>query len=144
MPPPPRNDPYTRQHFRVEIDGLTVGAFSECSGLIAETSVIEYGTGSAPGSPHKLPGMHKFTNITLKRGITKDRQLWDWYKSVLNGAPQRKNGSIILLNEAGQEVLRWNFHQGWPAKYEGPSLNASSNDVAIETIEIAHEGLELV
>ena len=143
MPPPARNDPFTAFRFRVEIDGLTASAFSECYGLVSETEVIEYRSGSDRGSTRKLPGLRKFTNIVLKRGITADRQLWDWYKSVLDGAPKRRNGAIVLLDDAGQDILRWNFREGWPVKYEGPSLNASSSDVAIETIEIAHERLEL-
>lgn len=143
MAPPARNDPFTVSRFRVEIDGLTASAFSECSGLVSETEVLEYCSGSDRGSTRKLPGLRKFANIVLKRGITADRQLWDWYKSVLDGAPKRRNGAIVLLDDAGQDILRWNFREGWPVKYEGPSLNASSSDVAIETLEIAHEGFEL-
>jgi phage tail-like protein len=143
MPKPQRNDPYSAMNFLVELDGISVAAFRECSGLISELTVIEYRNGSDRGSPRKLPGMQKFTNITLKRGITKDRQLWDWHKTALDGSVQRKNGSIVLLDESGQEVLRWNFRQGWVSKYETPTLNASSNEVAIETLEIAHEGFEL-
>jgi phage tail-like protein len=143
MAKPQRNDPYSAMNFLVELDGISVAAFRECSGLISELTVIEYRNGSDRGSPRKLPGMQKFTNITLKRGITKDRQLWDWHKTALDGSVQRKNGSIMLLDESGQEVLRWNFRQGWVSKYEAPTLNASSNEVAIETLEIAHEGFEL-
>jgi phage tail-like protein len=143
MPTVQRNDPYSAMNFVVELDGITVAAFRECSGLASELTVIEYRNGSDRGSARKLPGMQKYTNITLKRGITGDRQLWDWHKTALDGSVQRKNGSIVLLDESGQEVVRWNFRQGWPSKYEGPTLNASANEVAIETLEIAHEGLEL-
>jgi phage tail-like protein len=143
MPPPSRNDPYSALNFRVEIDGITIAAFSECSGLVCETDVIEYRTGGESGSARKLPGLRKFANIVLKRGITTDRQLWNWYKTVLDGNVQRKAGSVVLLDESGQEVLRWNFRQGWPRKYEGPTLNAQTSEVAIETLEITHEGLEL-
>jgi phage tail-like protein len=143
MPMTQRNDPYSALNFLVELEGISIGAFKECSGLTSELTVIEYRNGSDRGTVHKLPGMRKFTNITLKRGITKDRQLWDWHKTALDGSVQRKNGSIVLLDDSGQEVLRWNFHQAWPTKYEAPSFNASSNEVAIETLEIAHEGLEL-
>ena len=143
MPSVQRNDPYSAMNFLVELDGISVAAFRECSGLISELTVIEYRNGSDRGSPRKLPGMQKFSNITLKRGITGDRQLWDWHKTALDGSVQRKNGSILLLDESGQEVLRWNFRQGWVSKYEAPTLTASSNEVAIETLEIAHEGFEL-
>jgi phage tail-like protein len=143
MPPPVRKDPFPAANFRIEIDGLTAAAFLECSGLESETEVIDYRLGTDPGPAHKIPGVRKFTNIVLKRGITTDRQLWDWYKSVLDGAVARRNFSIVLMDEKGQDVLRWNVHDGWPAKYTGPVLNAASCDVAIETLEIAHEGFEL-
>ena len=91
----------------------------------------------------KLPGLTKYANIVLKRGLTRDLSLWNWRKAVVNGKPDRRSGTIILLDEAGQPVLRWNFVRGWPAKWEGPALNAKANEVAIETLEIAHEGLEL-
>ena len=144
MPPAAPVNPYSALNFRVELDGITVAAFSECSGLASETDVIEYRSGSEGGSARKLPGRHRFSDIVLKRGITKARQLWDWYKAVLDGAVQRKAGSIVLLDDAGQEVLRWNFRRGWPRKYEGPTLNAKTSEVAIETLEITHEGFELV
>jgi phage tail-like protein len=143
MPPAPPANPYSVLNFRVELDGITVAAFSECSGLASEIDVIEYRSGSEGTSTRKLPGLRKFADIVLKRGITKDRQLWDWYKTVLDGAVQRKQGSIVMLDDAGQEVLRWNFHRGWPRKYEGPTFNATTNAVAIETLEITHEGFEL-
>ena len=79
----------------------------------------------------------------MKRGITKDLELWNWRKTVLNGATVRKEGSITLLNESRQPVLRWNFRAGWPIKWEGPSINATENEISIETLEIAHEGLEM-
>lgn len=85
----------------------------------------------------------KYNNITLKRGWTQDRSLWDWRKKVIDGKTQRAGGSIVLLDEARQEALRWNFREGWPSKWEGPALNAKTSEVAIETLEIAHEGVEL-
>jgi phage tail-like protein len=141
--PPPRNDPFSSLNFRLEIEGLTAAAFSEVTGLSSEVDVIEYRSGSDPSSARKLPGVRKFSNIVLKRGITKDRELWDWYKTVLDGNVHRKAGSIVLLDDSGQEVLRWNFHQGWPRKYEAPALCAKGSEVAIETLEITHEGFEL-
>jgi len=127
----------------LEIQGITTAAFSECSGLCSEIEVIEYRSGGETGSARKLPGLRKFADVVLKRGITKDRELWDWHKAALDGNVQRKAGSIVLLDDGGQEVLRWNFRQGWPRKYEGPTLNAACSEVAIETLEITHEGFEL-
>jgi phage tail-like protein len=139
---PPRHDPYKVFKFRVEIDGLTSAAFSEVSGLDSETVVIEYRTGSEPNSVRKLPGLTKYPNIVLKRGITQDAELWNWRQRVVDGDVDRRNGSIILQDDSGQDQVRWNFRNGWPCKLQGPHLNAHGNDVAIETLEISHEGLE--
>lgn len=138
-----RNDPYSSMNFLVEIDGITVAGFSECSGLDNETDVIEYRNGNEDIKVRKLPGLKKFANITLKRGYTDNRELWDWRKKVLDGKTERRSGSIILLNEAREPALRWNFREGWPVKLEGPVLNALKNRVAIETLEIAVEDIQM-
>ncbi len=138
-----RNDPYGRFNFLLEIDGAVKAGFSEVSGLTTETAVIEYREGSDRTPPRKLPGLTKYSNLVLKRGLTKDRSLWDWRKTVIDGAVRRANLSIILLDDSRQEVLRWSFREGWPCKWEGPALNAKASEVAIETLEIAHEGFDL-
>jgi phage tail-like protein len=138
-----RHDPFSAFNFLVEIDGVTVAGFSECAGLNAESDVIEYRVGSEEATMRKLPGMKKYTNITLKRGLTDNKDLWTWRKHVLDGRTQRQSGAVVLLNEARQPALRWTFREGWPAKWDGPSLNGKNNEVAIETLEIAHEGLVL-
>jgi phage tail-like protein len=138
-----RHDPYKAFNFRVEIEGITA-AFSEVSGLESEVEVIDYREGGEPTHVRKLPGLRKYGNIVLKRGLTQDAQLWNWHKQVLDGNVQRRNGSVILLDDQGNERIRWHFHDSWPCKYVGPTLNAKSNDVAIETLELAHEGIELV
>lgn len=143
MPPAQRHDPYKAFNFRVEIEGIARAAFSEVGGLESETAVIEYRVGGEPRTVRKLPGLTKYANIVLRRGITQDPELWNWRQSVVRGNVDRRNGSIFLLDDDGTEVVRWNFFQGWIAKWEGPALNAKANEVAIETIEIAHEGLEL-
>lgn len=144
MPPPAREHPFTGLNFRVEIDGIPTASFAEVHGLDSETAAIEYRTGdSRRSSPLKLPGLTTYANIVLKRGITRDQSLWQWRKSIVEGNPDRRNGSIVLMDETGRDVLRWMFRNGWPCKYEGPDLNARANEVAIETFEIAHEGLEL-
>jgi phage tail-like protein len=142
MPAPQRNDPYKSFNFRVEIDGIARAAFSEVSGLESETAVIEYRLGGEASTVRKLPGLTKYGNLVLKSGITQDPELWNWRKAVVDGNIERRNGSIILLDDDRAEVARWNFVNGWPCKWDGPAFNAKSNDVAIETIEIAHEGLE--
>jgi phage tail-like protein len=142
VPAAGRADPFTPLRFIVEIDGVQSAAFSEVSGLESETDVIEYRTGTDLVT-RKIPGLTKYGNITLKRGLTKDRDLWNWRLSVVEGQVERKNGAIVLLDASGAEVVRFGFRNGWPCKWEGPALNARGNDVAIETLEIAHEGLEL-
>ena len=142
MAPPQRDDPYNAFNFLVEIDGVALAGFSEVSGLESETAVIEYRVGGEPSRVRKLPGLTKFANIVLKRGITQDADLWNWRKSVEDGNVDRRNGSIVLLDDSGTPVVRWNFFEGWIAKWEGPTLSATANEVAIETLEIAHERLE--
>jgi phage tail-like protein len=143
MPDGKRNDPYGQFNFLVEIDGVVKGGFSEASGLTTDTNVIEYRDGNEITTVRKLPGLMKYNNIVLKRGWTKDRSLWDWRKKVIDGKTQRTGGAIVLLDEARNEALRWNFREGWPSKWEGPALNAKTSETAIETLEIAHEGVEL-
>jgi phage tail-like protein len=143
MPTASRKDPYAGFNFLVEIDGVTAAGFSECSGLTTDTEVIEYREGNDKANTvRKLPGITRYGPIVLKRGFTGDRSLWQWRLSVINGPIDRRNGSIVLLDETRNEVARWNFQNGWPAKWDGPSLRAKGNDVAIETLEIVHEGLE--
>jgi phage tail-like protein len=143
-----RNDPYTGYNFLVEVAGMDPGSpaagFSEVSGLSAEIEVIEYRTGGEKlNSVRKLPGLTKYANIVLKRGVIGDLALWQWITQASQGNVQRQDGSILLLDEAQNPVLRWKFRRGWPCRYEGPTLSGKGNEVAIETLEICHEGLEL-
>lgn len=144
MPTGERKDPYRGFNFRVNIDNSTVAGFRECSGLTLNTDSVDYREGTnVPLSVRKLTGLRKFTNITLKRGYTDNTELWKWYKNILNGVSDRRNGSIVLQDEEHNDVLRWNFENGWIAKWEGPTMNATSNDVAIESIEICPERIVL-
>lgn len=136
-----RTDPYRVYKFKVEIDGITRGGFREASGLDSTQDPIEYREGTDGLHAKKLPGLNKSSNISIKWGITDDAQLWEWRKKSIDGTVERKNGSIVLYNDAGEEKIRWNFVEGWPTKWTGPSFNATGNEVAIETLEIAHEGL---
>ena len=137
-----RNDPYGGYNFLVEIDGITQAGFQEVSGLDASTDSTDYREGNDPNHARKLPGLNKFTAVTLKRGITDSDELWRWRETVIAGNAQRRNGSIILLDDSGQEKLRWNFFNAWPSKWTGPSLNAASSTVAVETLEITHEEIK--
>ncbi len=138
-----RDDPFSAFNFLVVVDGVTTAGFSECSGITMETDPIEYRTGSEDITVRKLPGLKKFGNITLKRGFTKDKALWEWRKKVLDGKTERHSGSITLLNEARQASMRWNFREAWPRKLDGPTFNAKTNEVAIETLEIVVEDVQV-
>ena len=139
-----RVDPYAQFNFLVEIDGVTRAGFTEVGGLTTEQDIVEYREGSESATLRKLPGLRKYSNLTLKRGFTQDKELWQWRKTTIDGGTERRSGSVVLLDEGRSEVLRWNFVEGWISKWEGPALNAKTNEAAIESLEIAHEGLELV
>lgn len=138
-----RHDPLTSFNFIITVDNMRAG-FSEVSGLATETDIIEYREGNEDISARKIPGKRKYTNISLKRGYTPDgKDLWAWRKTVMDGKTVRKGGTIILLNEARQPALTWEFSEGWPSKWAGPAMNAKNNDIAIEEFEICIEGLTL-
>jgi phage tail-like protein len=143
MPPTgQRVDPYGNFSFRVEIDGITRAAFQEATGLDATIDVTEYREGGENTTVRKLPGLTKYSNITLKWGMTDDAELYQWHRDAVDGNITRKNGSVVLLDRAGQEKLRWNFFNAWPVKWDPPDFNATANAVAVETLELAHEGLK--
>src|SRR5262249_47915701 len=140
----PRHDPFTGLNFRIEIDGVAVAAFAECSGLSSETDVIEYREGAdRTSTPRLLPGLTHYGPIVMRRGVTGNRDLWNWRQTVIDGNVQRLNGSVLLLDAEGNLVVRWNFFEAWPRKCEGPALRARGNEVAIETLEIVCERIEL-
>jgi phage tail-like protein len=138
------NYPLPVFHFKVEWGGQNVG-FSEASGLTQEVQLIEYRDGNSPDySTIKMPGLHKYNNITLKRGIMKgDNEFFKWLNTVKLNTIERRNLTISLLNEEHEAVMVWKAVNAFPVKVEGPGLKASGNEVAVESIEIAHEGLTL-
>lgn len=139
-----RNDPYAQYNFILEIEGTTVAGFAEVGGISMEQDIIEYREGSDTATVRKLPGLRKHGNISLKRGYTQNRELWNWRKTTIDGLTERKSGAVILRNEAGEPALRWEFREGWVSKYEGPALKATANEAAMESIEIAVEDVALV
>ena len=150
MPPVFRDDPYPAYNFEVVVTGISddggsaKGSFKEVSGLEAEVEVIEYRTGSQKDNTvRKLPGLTKFANITLKRGIIGDLTFWNWLLSAMRGNVQRASVSVILLDEKRNPVMRWNFVRAWPCKWAASMLNAKCNEAAIEILEICHEGMEI-
>lgn len=138
------DDPFRSFNFAVEIGGEDIGGFSDVSGLTAEGDAADYREGSdLQQNVRKLMGLRKYTPIVLKRGYTTNRKLWDWYDAVRKGKPERKDVTITLQNEEHVPVLRWSAENAWVNKIEGPTMKAGANEVAIESVEIVHEGLTL-
>jgi phage tail-like protein len=138
-----REDPWRAFNFIVDIDGIGPTGFSEAAGLSQDSAVIEYRNSDDPLTMRKLSGLHRFPVITLRRGYTTSRALWDWRRAILAGRHDRRNGSITLRDEEGRPVMEWQFENGWISRYEGPTLNARGDEVAIEAVDITHEGLRL-
>jgi phage tail-like protein len=137
-----RIDPFLSYNFAVEVEGLVAGGFSEVSGIEIQTEVQEYREGGVNEFVHKRAGPTKYpSNLILKKGITDVRTLWIWYWDVMQGIVERKNVSVLLLDTEGAEQLRWNFEQAYPVRWVGPSLRGTASEVAVETLELAHNGL---
>ena len=140
----PQQYPLPVFHFTVQWGGTRVG-FSEVTGLTQENQAIEYRDGSFPEySSIKMPGLRKFSNIVMKRGVIKsDNDFFKWLSTVKLNTVERRDLTISLLDEAHNPVMTWRALNAFPVKVEGPQLKASGNEVAIEAIELAHEGLEV-
>jgi phage tail-like protein len=139
-----RRDPYRTFNFQLEIDGVPLGAFSEASGLTADGEAVPYREGTdLQQNVRQLTGLRKYMNITLKRGYTQDKSLWRWYGNIVNGQPDRRNVTIVLMNEARAPVMRWHAESAWVNKIEGPTFKAAGNEIAMESVELVHEGLTL-
>ena len=137
-----RVDPFRNFNFLVELDGIAQASFTECSGLSTTTEVIENREGGDNTTVRKLPGKTAYDNISLKAGLTSSTELWDWRQQIIDGNVVRKNGSIVVFDlDNSTEVARWNFVRAWPTKWEGPTFSAKGNDIAIDTLVLAHEGL---
>lgn len=137
-----RSDPFIAFRFEIEIDGLPVGGFSECSGIRLETETEDYIEGGLNTHTRKFPTRTKQANITLKRGIV-SRDLWEWYYALVQGNGDLRTGSIIVRDPSGaDEVMRWEFRRAFPCKWTGPDLNSTQNQVAVETLELCYHELE--
>ncbi len=144
MPTGKRVDPYKNFRFLVEIDGIIQAGFREVTIPDSTQEPIEYREGNMPPTVMKQPGLVKYGNVSLKWGITDSLELYNWRKMVEDGKTKeaRKNMAIILLDEEGSSAARWEFSEAWPSKYDAPDLNATGNEIAIENIEIVHEGMK--
>ena len=139
-----RSDPFRTFNFRLEAAGQPLGSFAEVSGLTAEGDHVDYREGDeGVNSVRKLIGLRKFSNITLKRGYTKNRDLWVWYTNILNGTQDRRDVTVVLQDEARKDVMSWSCEKAWVNKIEGPAFKASGNDIAMESVELCHEGLTM-
>jgi phage tail-like protein len=136
-----RRDPYTGFNFLIEIGGIFVGGFNEASGLSIETEVETRREGGVNNFEYKLPKATKLTDLTLKRGLSDADELWRWYRDVAEGNIVRKEVTIFLRDESGQDVLCWHLFRAFPVRWEGAALNAQSNTVITETLTLAHEGI---
>jgi phage tail-like protein len=139
-----RVDPFRAFNFLVELDGIAQAGFTECTGLGSTTEVIENREGGN-ATVMKLPGRTSFTDISLKWGLTASTELWAWRQQITEGNVVRRNGSIVVFDLANRtEVARWNFVAAWPKEWQGPAFNAKGNDVAIDSLVLAHEGVTRV
>jgi phage tail-like protein len=138
-----RVDPYTNFDFTIQIDGLTVGRFSECSGYGSSIDVITHAEGGAPAEK-KLPGPNHYGNIVLRRGMDEERRLYDWHLDALRGDVRRMSGSIIIQNRRGEPQAQFDFVDAWPVRMSGPALNAQGSEVSVEEVELAVEDLRRV
>ncbi|MEA4909123.1 MAG: phage tail protein [Chloroflexi bacterium] len=144
-----REDPLVAFKFALEIEGKLSGYFMNVSGIGSETEVIEQKiTNPETGETliHKIPGRHSWTEVSLRRGVTSNLDVWEWRKAVVQGKIEdaRTNCSIVALAQDNKEVARWNLEQAWPTKVTGPEMDAAGADYMVEEITIVHEGVERV
>ena len=138
-----QTDPLFAFRFKVEIDSLIEAGFSECAGLQVETEVEEIQEGGVNELVHRLPKGSKYTNLTLKHGIPTSDVLWQWHKDVVQGKVKRKMVNVLLLDNQGQEQWRWTFKNAYPVKWIGPDLKADNSAIALETLELVHDGFDV-
>ena len=140
-----RNDPYRNFRFKIEIDGVKItGGFAEATIPDTTTDPVDYREGTDLPHQRKLSGLTKYGNITLKKGITDSMDLYNWNKSIeeKGALKNRKNISLVLIDEEGSEKCRWEIYEAWPTKYSSSGFDAKGNAVVIESLDIVHEGIK--
>ena len=135
-------DPYLNYRFKIEIDSVVKGGFSECSGLSSKIDVVQYREGGDTSSVRKLPGQTTYPDITLKWGLTDSSELYEWHLNAIQGIIERKSCSIIILGNDLEEKVRWNLADAWPSAWTGPTLNAKGSEMAIEQLTLTCERVE--
>lgn len=139
-----RQDPFLAFRFEVTLDSMSVAGFTDCTGLQLETEVQDYNEGGLNTHLLKFPTRTKQANIVLKRGIV-DREMWNWYYQLTQGLTWLRSGTIVVRDPSGEKVvIEWQFRDAFPCKWLGPELNAAQNNVAVETLELCHHGLERI
>jgi phage tail-like protein len=144
---PDRHGPYRNNRYLLEIDGISRAGFSQCTIPESSNEPIEYREGNDPPTPHKLVSLTSYGNLSLQWGAAPDSlELYEWRRLVEQGKLEeaRRNIAIVLLDEEGNPAARWEFRDAWPQQYDAPDLDASGSEVAIESLEIVHEGMERV
>lgn len=138
-----RNDPYRNNHFLVEIDGITSASFLSVEGIESLTDVLEYRNGSEASLPRSLPGLHRASNLVLRRGLTENQELWQWRQTVLEGRAERRSGAILILDQTRTPVLRITFREAWPCRWSLSRLDALTKETILEEVELVVEELRL-
>ena len=136
-------DGHPNHRFYIEIDNKKQAVFTEVSGLQVEVVVQEYEEGGNNSFVHRLPGRTKVGNVTLKRGITQSNEFYKWQQEIASGKITRRSISVVLYDQKGASLIRWDFINAYPVKWVGPQFSADGHTVAIETLELAHDGLKL-
>lgn len=137
--------PYKKYNYKVLVDDTEEAGFSEVSAPGIASDPVEYRVGSMTGRIHgKQPGLLKYTNVTLKRGTTESRAFMEWMKEIQDGKATRKTMVVTLLDDEMNEVASWQLEKCWPTKYTAPDFNATSNEVAIESLELVTEGIRRI
>lgn len=136
-------DPYRSYNFKLEIQGITEGHFTECAGLGVRVRTIPYREGGTSQVIHQLPGRVEYSEVTLRYGLTSSRLLWDWMMSAVKGRVERRNVSIVMMSEDGATpVMQWNLINAWVAEWRGAPLDALGQEAAIETVSLVFESID--
>jgi phage tail-like protein len=138
-----QGDPYRAYNFKLVIQGVTEGHFTECTGLGVKVDVIRYREAGENQVVRAIPGPVHYSDVILRYGLTASRELWEWMLTAVQGRVERRNISILMMDSAGaQEVMRWNLNNAWPSEWRGAPLNAMNDEVAIESLTLVYETLE--
>jgi len=135
------HDPYMPFNFTVEVEGLTVGGFSEVIGLSSKVELESYIEGGVNHRVHQFPKYMTYPNLVLVRGLGERDDLWKWYEDVTRGKIRLLNGTIMVRDSKQSKQIGWNFKKAYPVAWEGPELNASNGEVAFERLELVHRGV---